>query len=209
MNNPVKPEISINNEYEKKLIEVSLKIIHQYEYDRKLNVSKIANDQGVSRAWIYKYFGPDTNAILKTSVEMIAPLMTDSKREKEVWKNNTLSEWIENIIVTLEITVNQLKLYPILFKFYLHQRIQKSEVSTYIMDLEKRYVVQEICIQLESILPKSTFSQRLAVSEVLMALKIGLLVKWIGLSESELDTEILRLRETIPILIQTTLANAR
>lgn len=205
MNQKVNPAIPIKDPYEHKLIESCLKIIEFYSKEKKLNISKLAQEIGVSRAWIYKYFGSDTENILKTAIEMLGPILTGARRGSEVWKTNSVDGWIENILVTFEITIEQVRLYPTIFRFYLQERLQNSEIGTHLRLQEDRYVSEVVCFQLESLMQGSTFAQRLAVSNLLFALKIGMLFRWLTIPENELTNEVQKTREAISLLIKNTI----
>ena len=184
-------DIPINDEYEQKKIQTSILIISEYSKGdrKKLNISKISQTLGVSRAWIYKNYGSSTEEILQTSIEIVSPLLTGLRRDATIWDQDETSKWLADIIVSFEIAIDQVKLYPELFKFYLSERLNSSAIGKHLLLQESRYMTEVVQKQLKHVFKFTDNSNCEALAKLLFALKIGLLFQWLPMSHEELDKQ--------------------
>ena len=82
----------------------------------KINIQKIAKESGVSRSWIYKYFGSSREEVIDMAIQCLAPIFV--KLSKNRAKPKTKIEWVEVYVEYLEETLHEISKYPELIKYY-------------------------------------------------------------------------------------------
>jgi AcrR family transcriptional regulator len=111
----------------------------------KLNVSQIATGCGVSRAWVYKYFGSTQDEIIESVIDVLAPLILTASSDE----GSTPAEWTRRLTRSLEETLDEVEQYPEIFEFYFRHRIGSSRFQTRIVFHESAYVENTVRPQLQ------------------------------------------------------------
>jgi AcrR family transcriptional regulator len=140
----------------------------------KLNVSQIAKGCGVSRAWIYKYFGSTQDEIIEAVIDVLAPLiLTASSHE-----GSTPAEWTRRLTRGLEESLDEVEQYPEIFDFYFRHRLGSSRFQNRIIFHENAYVENTVRPQLQRAFELTPARAR-EVAETLMTLRLGLIFRWL------------------------------
>ncbi len=96
-------------------------------------IADLSRLSGVQRTLIYYYFGKSKESILETALKFIGDEFFGFSAERmALWKEGKIKE---SIVRGRELVAQA----PHVTQFFFHWRHQKSEVSTQLRNLEKRY----------------------------------------------------------------------
>jgi AcrR family transcriptional regulator len=164
---------------EQKLEFTSLQIIREYltKYPKKISVKEIAEHSGVSRAWIYKYFGSEDQQIILTAVDCVVSQLTElSVPEKNL---PSKSEWLVHFVNGLENTMKEVEAYPEIFRFYLHSTVHQNQYFERFKHHEDLFL-QKMAIPLLRKALKLNLAEGRAMGDMLHSLRLGVALKWLS-----------------------------
>ncbi len=149
----------------------------------KLNVSQIASACGVSRAWIYKYFGSTQDEIIEAVIDILAPLILTAGSDE----GSSPGEWSRRLTKGLEESLDEVENYPEIFEFYFRHRIGSSRFQNRIAFHENAYVENTVRPQLQRAFDLTPTRAR-EVAETIMTLRLGLIFRWLTTKDRAPET---------------------
>lgn len=199
-----KSEIQIQENDKAKLIAAAIEIIKDRARSLnppKMNISTIAKSLKVSRAWIYKNFGSSNDQIILTAIDIIAPLLVAPRSENQKWPNQDRMKWMQNFRESLIISLEQVELYPFLFRFYITHRLQDTKIGQRLAYHEHRFSSEIVRLHIEAKGTKAPLESLKATSEHLAAVRIGLIFKWLSQSQTPFEKKRQELENALKSLI--------
>lgn len=162
-----------------KLERVSVAILKGYAANpfAKLNVRRIARDQGVSASWVYKYMGPAPQEILLSAIDTVAPLLTEIGAPLREAK--TPQAWSKNFLRSLNTTLLEVQSYPELFRFYFVACLQeKSKFRERIKHHEQLYLNHRVIPQIQNAFDYSRTEAK-SFGSLVLQLRMGIVFAWL------------------------------
>lgn len=102
-----------------------------------LRVSTVARRSGVSRAWIYKYFGSDPSALLDFAIRLYGEAFSDLGAKRT---SQDVAEWRAIIAEATRKGLRDTLVAPWCVQVYLRHRHSADEIGAAIRELEERHV---------------------------------------------------------------------
>mgnify|MGYP003393704409 CR=1 FL=1 len=164
---------------DEKILHFSMLLLTQINPPLKarLNVNQLAAQLGVSRPWVYKYFGSSTEAMFLTAIDAIAPMLTELGKPTDDIK--TKRDWAKSFLKGLDQTLQEVEAYPDLFRFYFACHVQPTIYLDRIRHHEGLFLEHKTIPPLKSIFGLSYLEAR-NFAEMLMATRMGLVLKWLN-----------------------------
>lgn len=161
-----------------KIDRVCLLIIQEYlkAPGKKLNIQSIAKKAGVSRAWIYKYFGSTQEEMMFTTIDSISSRIVQSAAPEKTAL--TPKEWGAQLLIGINGFLTDIEAFPDVFRFYVMTKITPSKFSDRFQYHEDRFLTKRSIPLL-----KNTFGfapdEAKRSAELIHSLRIGMGVKWL------------------------------
>lgn len=164
---------------DEKILSVGLLLLSELtSYDEvKLNISTIAKKAGVSRAWVYKYFGNSQDEIVLSAIDSVAPQLTELGKQLDKVQGKT--EWARQYLKGLNQTLLEVEQYPALFRFYFICHLHGGPYLERIRLHEGLFVEHRVIPQLKAAFELS-YPEARQFAEMLMAMRMGLVLKWLN-----------------------------
>jgi AcrR family transcriptional regulator len=106
-----------------------------------LSVSRVARRAGVSRAWVYKHFGADTNALLDFAVRELADFFASKERRHDP---SSIEAWLASIEAAVGASLDDVLEAPWALDLYFRYRNHPGSLGDVMRVIEVRYVDQFI-----------------------------------------------------------------
>ncbi len=141
----------------------------------KLNIQKIAKESGVSRAWVYKYFGSTHEEVVDMSIQCLAPILV--KLSKKRARPKTKTEWVGVYIEYLEETLQEISKYPELIKYYYYCLLFENNFTE---KLKKQESVFLEVISIPRIMSafKCNRAKAKSIASLAHNLRLGIMLSW-------------------------------
>lgn len=164
---------------DEKILHLSMLLLSEFHspLDAKINVNQVAQKIGVSRAWVYKYFGATKEQIMLTAIDCLAPMLTELSKPLEEQKAK--SEWAKGFLKGLDKTLQEAQEYPALFRFYFYCHLHPNPYLDRIKLHEGLFVEHRVIPQIKSAFGL-TYQEARNFAEMLMATRMGLVLKWLN-----------------------------
>ena len=143
----------------------------------RLNIKRLAENAGVSRAWIYKYFGPDEDRVILTAVDLLAPQLTELSSPLE--KVQTPKQWAKHFLKSVHKTLEESEQYPELFHFYFHCQMYPSVYGERLRHHLDLFLGQRFVPQVMKVFGMSR-SEAVSFSNLLWSTRVGVVLSWMG-----------------------------
>lgn len=145
--------------------------------NQKLNISALAKQTSVSRAWIYKYMGRTTTEVVVSSIDALAPMITEVGSPRKKIKSPHV--WVRNLLRSLNQTMIEATEYPELYRFYFQSLLTKTPHRDRIKYHETTYFDSRVVPQISEAFGLGIAESR-AFGEVFFAMRIGIVLYWIS-----------------------------
>jgi AcrR family transcriptional regulator len=168
----------MNQSKDEKIGTVSyLIIIEKLKFQRdKINVQKLATSAGVSRPWIYKYFGSSEEEMVLNAIDCMAPQLTElSKKDSEP---TSPKEWARFFLKSIDKTLQEVEIYPEFFQFYFLSTLFPDEYGKRLIHHEGLFREQKEVPRLKVVFGFS-YSEARAFAEMTFTLRMGVVMSWI------------------------------
>jgi AcrR family transcriptional regulator len=106
-----------------------------------LKVATVARRSGVSRAWIYKYFGPDPAALVAFAIRLYGEAFSDLASSRSA---DNVAEWREIVAQATHKGLRDALAAPWCIQVYFRYRHSPDEIGEAIRDLETRYIERSL-----------------------------------------------------------------
>lgn len=169
----------IGNSKQSKMSEACHEIVNDFMQPnfKKLNITTISRRIGVSRAWIYKYYGNNEEAILMTTTDMVASLFTSSNKSLPVVRNKV--EFLEVIVKSILTTLSEVENYPLYYTYYMKIKFSDSVLTDRINFHEQLYMDSRFIPTTAKGLNCSNSEAR-KIATLIHALRMGLALQWLN-----------------------------
>jgi hypothetical protein len=155
--------------YFQKVIEATAKTIARTPPE-KVRYSQISKLSGVSRAWIYKYFGTDTQQLIGHTIRAYSEQLSLINRPLH---EGSLEQWIQVTTQNTVLGIQMLQEQPWIIQVYLRYRQNPDPLFQPIRDTETQ-ILKKLQKELKPLLPKAQLE---ATLEALECLRTGLWVR--------------------------------
>lgn len=144
---------------------------------RKLNVSVLAKRANVSRAWIYKYMGRTPTEIALTSIDALAPMITETGTPRR--RLLSPRKWLRNLLRSFNRTLIEATEFPELYRFYFQSLLTKNPFRERIQFHEAAYFETTVLPQIREAFGFAPSEAR-AFGEMIFSMRMGLVLHWIS-----------------------------
>lgn len=164
---------------EQKLELTSLLIAEEHvtNFPKSINVKKIADLAGVSRAWIYKYFGASDQDIICTAIDCVVSQITELTLPTNEIPSR--AEWVKEFISGLEKTMKEVETYPVIFRFYLLSTVYQDKFFER-FKLHETLFLEGRAIPLLRKSLKLSLAEARSMAEMLHSLRLGVALTWLS-----------------------------
>ncbi|MGE0616121.1 MAG: TetR/AcrR family transcriptional regulator [Bacteriovoracia bacterium] len=138
-----------------------------------VNHSRLARSAGVSRAWLYKYFGSSREALIEFAIDYFGKLFAEMEHERGL---RGAREWVAETKQGLDRMLRDTARYPWLIPIYFRYKGTSSPMGRCIARLEKLYF-EKHSRELMSVF-KSDREKAYLLSQVLTSFRMGLAQAW-------------------------------
>lgn len=155
-----------------KVCEAALRLIAVHGTER-LTHTLLAKSAGVSRAWIYKYLGPDKDDLIDFAVDQFGKMFSELERPSFV-KSKT--DWKNSFLLGLRHLLQDSEKYPWILTLYFRYKGTKTRIGIRIQKVEKLYV-KKSQNELEKVFGMNPTRAKL-MAELLISMRMGLSHAW-------------------------------
>ncbi len=141
----------------------------------KINIQKLATSAGVSRPWIYKYFGSSEEEMILNAIDCMAPQLTELTKKDD--EPTTPKEWARFFLKSLDITLNEAEVYPDFFQFYFLSMLFPDQFSQRLLHHEGLYQEKRVIPRIQKVF-KFSYPDAKAFSEMIFSLRMGVVMSW-------------------------------
>lgn len=142
----------------------------------KLVISEIAKGQGVSRGWIYKYFGSSEEEIVLTAIDCLTHQVTELFSCKVEVRSK--EEWNSFFLDSLEQTLHEVENFPELYNFFFLSTLLPNRFTKQIRHHEALFIEHRVVPTFMQLLGcKRCEAESLA--KLTMVIRAGLVFYWI------------------------------
>ncbi len=145
----------------------------------KINVQNLASKAGVSRPWIYKYFGSNEDEMILTAIDCLAPRFTEHGKVSEI---HTAKAWAKAFLKTLELALVKVETYPEVYQAMYSSMIIPNSFSARIRHHETIFKEKHVVPQVKKIFGVSNEEAR-SFSDLIQALRFGIMLQWLRETE--------------------------
>ncbi len=187
-----KAELELQKSDSAKVIETAMEILRacsEGETESRLHITAIAKKCRISRAWIYKNFGSTSEDIVSNAIDVIAPMLVAPRSPTGQWQTLSGLDWIKAYMESFVTSLEQVELYPFLFKLYFKHRALNSKIGKRLAYHEERYSSQIVRLQVESSENSQAFEKTKLISDYLVAMRSGLIFKLLSSPEVSLTAK--------------------
>lgn len=165
-----------------KLDLVSLTIIRELvNLERpRMNVQKIARATGVSRSWIYKYFGASEEEMVLSAIDFLAPKFTD--HGKITKDSQGPKAWAATFLKSLDLALEKVETFPEIYRFIFGSMIYQDNYAARIRHHELSFKENFLVPQIIRVFGMRSDEAR-SFADLVLSLRLGVMLHWLRESE--------------------------
>lgn len=141
-----------------------------------VTISAVARRAGVSRPWIYKYFGSEVEALTTFTVEYFGTAFLELDRE--LVEAATVDEWMQRLVARTDKALTDAERAPWLLRLYMRHRHDPGALGRSMRDLEDRHAERFVSEMPAALKQRKEAKAARQFTEIFSATRNGFYFRW-------------------------------